>query len=108
MSQTNIPITQLAQLGLAERIVQEAQGHPEVAREAAQQMTPQALKQQKSTVGATEKAESARSLKAQKDGKGGRQGAGQDARRRGGEPPPEEDDAGASKPWAGNIVNVKV
>lgn len=107
MSQTNIPITQLAQLGLAERIVQEAQGHPEVTREAAQQLAPQALKRQKDSVGETENTEASRSIKARKDGKGGRQDARRHGRRKG-EPPPEESETGASTPWAGNIVNVKV
>ena len=107
MSQTNIAITQLAQLGFAERIAQEAQGHPEIARQAAQQIAPEALKQQKDTVGETENTQKSRSVKAEKDGKGNGGNAGQERRRKG-EPPPSEDEAAANSPWAGNIVNMKV
>lgn len=107
MSQTNIAITQLAQLGLAERIAQEMQGHPEVTRQAAQHAASEALKQQKESIGKTEDTATSRSIKADKDGSGGNKGALQDGRRKG-EPPPEEGGAQSSAPWSGNIVNVKV
>ena len=108
MSQINIPVTQLAQLGFADRIAHEAQGHPEVARQAAQQAAPEVLKQQKDTVVETQSSEAARKLKAEKDGKGGGQGDTGAKERRQGEPPPEEAESAPNTPWAGNILNLKV
>lgn len=107
MSQTNIVVTQLAQLGFADRIAQETQGNLEAARQAAQQAAPEALKKQKDSVEKPEDAESARAVKAEKDGKGG-QGDSERKRHRKGESPPEETDSPAGSPWAGNIVNLKV
>ncbi len=107
MSQTNIAVTQLAQLGFADRIAQEAQGHPEVARQAAQQTAAETLKQQKDSVAKMEEPEAAKALKPEKDGKGGRGNSGKQQRRKG-EPPPEEAEGAAGTPWAGNIVNLKV
>jgi hypothetical protein len=106
MSQTNIVMTQLAQLGLAERTAQEMQGHPEVTRQAAQQAAPEALKQLRESVVKTEDAESSRGIKAGKDGGKGRGGAREQKRRKGA-PSPEENEH-SSAPWAGNIVNLKV
>lgn len=110
MSQTNIAITQLAQVGLAERIAQETQGHPEVLRQAAQQSAPQELKQQKDAVGEAERPETSRGVKADKDGKGGKDGGGKRGEKRGakrGGPDGERENA-ANTPWAGNILNLKV
>lgn len=112
MSQTNIAITQLAQVGLAERIAQETQGHPEVLRQAAQQSAPQELKHQKDAVGETERSETPRGIKADKDGKGGRDGGKRGGKRGPGRGPdggPDGDrDGAANTPWAGNILNLKV
>ena len=107
MSQTNIPIIQLAQLGFADRLALEAQ-HPELARQAAQQAAPEALKQQKDTIGETESTNKARALKPEKDGKGaGGEGDGK-KRRRKGESLPEDVESTPDSPWAGNILNLKV
>lgn len=110
MSQTNIVITQLAQLGYADRIAHEAQGHPEIARQVAQQAAPEILKQQKDAVGETEDAEAARKLTSEKDGKGGQSGrdGSSGKRRRKGEPPSEETPSAPNTPWAGNILNLKI
>jgi hypothetical protein len=108
MSQINIPVTQLAQLGFADRMAHQAQEHPEVARQAAQQVAPEALRQQRDSVVATQDSEAARKLKAEKDGKGGGRGdSGKKSRRRGGSPP-EETESAPDTPWAGNILNLKV
>ncbi len=111
MSQTNVAITQLLQVGLTERIAQEAQAHPEVVKQAAQQAAPEILRQQNSTVPKTDDAESSRKIKSRD---GGRQRSGADGRRRKhfaaaeqAEPESETSPA-ADTPWAGNIVNLKV
>ncbi len=107
MSQINIPVTQLAQLGFADRIA-EAQEHPELARQATQQAMPEVLKQQKDSVVETQNSEATRKLKAEKDGKdGGQGGAGKQNQRQGGTQP-EEAESVPNTPWAGNILNVKV
>ncbi len=108
MSQTNIVVTQLAQLGFAERIAHEAQGHSEIARQAAQQAAPEILKQQKDSVGEPEEAEAARKVKPGKGGQGGGRGGTTHKRRRKGQPPPEESPSEPNTPWAGNILNLKV
>ena len=110
MSQTNIVITQLAQLGLAERVAQEMQSHPEVTRQAAQQAAPEVLKQQNDSVAKNEDAESSRKVRAKKDGGEGRENAQERKRRKAARPPAESGVAGESvtAPWAGNIVNLKV
>ena len=107
MSQINIPSTQLAQLGFAERIAHEIQGQAEIARQTAQQAAPEALKQQKDAVAGTEKSGKNRPLKSEKDGHGG-QGAFEDARRQPGEALPDETEGSSNMPWAGNILNIKV
>ncbi len=107
MSQINIPVTQLAQLGFADRIAYEAQEHPEHARQAAQQAMPEVLRQQKDSVVESQNSEAMRKLKAEKDGKGGGQGeSGKQNQRQGG--PPEDAESSPNTPWAGNIVNLKV
>jgi hypothetical protein len=108
MSQINIPVTQLAQLGFADRIAHEAQGHPEVARQVLQQAMPEVLKQQKDSIVATQDSEAARKLKAEKDGRDGKQGDSGAKGQRQGEPPPEEAESVPNTPWAGNILNLKV
>lgn len=108
MSQTNIPITQLAQLGLAERIVQEAQAHPEVNRQAAQQAAPQELKKQRTSVEKTDDSKGSRSVKAEKDGRNPSGGGNAGSGRKNGSSPEEEAEGTAIAPWSGNIVNVKV
>lgn len=108
MGQTNIVITQLAQLGFADRIAQEAQGNAEAARQAAQQAAPEALKKRKDSIEKTEDAESSRAIKAEKDGKGGQGGATRKQRRKGTPPPGEDACSAADSPWSGNIVNLKV
>ncbi len=111
MSQTNVAITQLVQANLTERIAQEAQAHPEVVKQAAQQAAPEALRQQNSTVPKTDDAEGARKIKLrERERDRQRHGAG---RRRGkknaGETQAEGPDAeNTPTPWAGNIVNIKV
>ena len=109
MSQTNVAITQLVQVGLAERMAQEAQAYPEVARQVAQQAAPEALRQQNAMVAKTDETEESRKIKAQD--KGG-QKPGADARKRkkrGHHAQPEEaENTSAQTPWAGNIVNIKV
>ena len=107
MSQINIPVTQLAQLGFADRIAHEAQGHPEIARQAAQQATPEVLKQQRDKVDEPQGSEASKALKSEKDGKGSQGGAGDNQRKKG-EPPPEETESASNSPWAGNILNLKV
>lgn len=108
MSQTNIAMTQLAQLGFADRMAHEAQGHPEIARQAAQQAAPEILKQQKDSVGETEDAEASRKVKAEKDSRRGGRDGSSGRRRRKGEPPPEDAPSAPGTPWAGNILNLKV
>ena len=109
MSQTNnIAVTQLAQLGLAERIAQETQGHPESTRHAGEQAALLALKQQKDSVGATQDSESSRGVKTKKEGGEPRGGTRDRKRRHKDDSSPEEDEDNASSPWAGNIVNFKV
>ena len=110
MSQTNMVVTQLAQLGFADRIAHEAQGHPEIARQAAQQAVPEILKQQKDSLGETEDAGATRRVKAGKDGQGGRGGRDRlsDERRRQNGPQAEGDPSAPNTPWAGNILNLKV
>ncbi len=110
MTQTNVAITQLLQVGMAERMAQEAQAHPEVVRLAAQQAAPEALRQQNAIVPQTEEAEGTRRIRS-RGGGGGKGGPG--GRRRQGKPPdPEGQEPGtenaAATPWAGNIVNIKV
>ncbi|CAK7063978.1 MAG: hypothetical protein DELT_01556 [Desulfovibrio sp.] len=107
MSQTNIPITQLAQLGLAERIAQEMQGHPEVVREAARQAAPEALKQQRESIEKTEDTSKSRNIKADKDG-GNRGRSGNDAKEKKKAPFADDTESAPETPWAGNILNVKV
>lgn len=108
MSQTNIVVMQLAQLGYADRIAQETQGNAEAARQAAQQAAPEALKQQKDAVAATEDTEKSRKLKSEKDDSGGKNDS-PDSRRQGkGGAPPEETESQPESPWAGNILNLKV
>ena len=107
MSQTNIAITQLAQLGFADRIAQETQGHPEIARHTAEHAAIQELKRQKDTIAKTEDSEASRTIKARKEGGG----SGKDARRekqRKSSPETPEEEPGTPSPWAGNIVNLKV
>lgn len=108
MSQTNIAVIQLAQLGFADRIAQEAQGQPEIARLTAEHAAAEALKKQKDTVAETEQSGASRMVKAKKDG-GGADSRRRERRQR--EPDSEqrewEDDSSPS-PWAGNIVNMKV
>ena len=108
MSQTNIAITQLAQVALTERVAQEMQGHPEVVRQAAEQATPAALKQQRESVEKTEDSEASRSVKAKKrDARsGGHAGGGKERKKN--EPDQEEGESATKAPWAGNIVNLKV
>ncbi len=108
MSPINIPVTQLAQLGFADRIAHEAQAQPELARQAAQQAMPEILRQQKDSVVETQNSEASRKLKAEKDGKDGGQGGSGMQNRRQGEAPPEEAESAPNTPWAGNIVNLKV
>jgi len=107
MSQ-NIVATQLAQLGFADRIAQETQGNAEAARQAAQQAAPEALKQQKDAVAATEDSEKTRKLKSEKDGEGGRNDSPGNRRHRKGDASPEEAESTPDSPWAGNILNLKV
>lgn len=106
MSQ-NIAITQLAQLGLAERIVQEAQGHPEVLREAARQATPEALKQQRASVEKTDDTAKSRNVKAEKDG-GNKGQSGEGERKKKKAPFADDTESTPDTPWAGNILNLKV
>ena len=109
MSQTNIAITQLAQVGLAERIAQETQGHPEVTKQAAQQAAPETLKRQEARVAESEKSKNARIIKEEKD----RQNASSQGNSNGRKkysPKEEEPKTGTNSgiPWSGNILNVKV
>lgn len=108
MSQNNIVVTQLAQLGFADRIVQETQGNAEAARQAAQQAAPEALKQQKEAVAGTEDTEKSRKLKSEKDGGGGKSDFPGNRRHGKGGAPPEEQESAPENPWAGNILNLKV
>lgn len=107
MSQ-NIAVTQLAQLGLAERFAQEAQGHPEVLREAARQTTPEALKQLRESVEKTENAAKSPKVKTEKDG-GGKSRDENGKRKR--KKAPGAGSAARSapdSPWAGNLLNLTV
>jgi len=107
MSQINIPSTQLAQLGFADRIAYENHGQTEIARQTAQLITPEVLKQQKDTVSGTEKSEKNRALKPEENGRGGQSAFG-DSRRQQRDSPAEEAEESSPSPWAGNILNVKV
>lgn len=107
MSQTNIPITQLAQLGFAERIAQETQGHPEIVRQMAEHASVQELKRQKDTIAEAERSKGSRAVKDKKDGDASRKDAKGERQRKDSPETPEEEPAAAS-PWAGNIVNLKV
>ena len=107
MSQINIPSTQLAQLGFADRIVHETQGQAEIARQTTQLAMPEVLKQQRDTVVKSEKSEENRSVKPEKDGKGAQSSLG-DKQPRQGSASQEGAEASPSTPWAGNILNLKV
>lgn len=108
MSQTNIAITQLAQLGFADKVAQETQGNSEAMRQTAQQVAADILKQQKDSIEETQPSEKGRKLKSEKDGQEGGGGARDKGQRRKGEPPPEEAESAPGTPWAGNILNLKV
>ena len=108
MSQTNIAITQLAQVGLAERIAQEAQGHPEVTRQAAQQAAPETLKRQEASVAPSEKPKDTSGIKAEKDGRNSRQDASGEKKKQRNTEEQEPERTASASPWSGNILNVKV
>ena len=114
MSQHNIAITQLVQVGMAEKVAQETQGHPEVQRQAAQQLTPEMLRQQNAAVPTAEESEGARKAGARQVGErqgGGRGGARRRARQRAKQAEaaaaPEEA-APVPSGWTGNIVDINV
>lgn len=107
MSQNNIAIIQLAQVGLTERVAQEQQSRPEIAQQAAQQAAPELLKKQQSTVGETEKSKSSSTIRPEKDGQNA-SGHGETGDRKRKEEEPDEEPSAAASPWAGNILNVKV
>ena len=107
MSQINIPSTQLAQLGFADRIAYENHGQAEIARQTAQLITPEALKQQRDMVSDSEKSEKNRALKSEEDGRGGQGTFGDQRRQQKGSSTGESEESSPS-PWSGNILNVKV
>lgn len=109
MSQNHIAITQLAQLGFADKIAQESQGNAEAVRQAAQQAAPEALKQQKNSVPETNASEKGRKLKSEKDGReSGGSGFRNTGQRRENRPSPGGEEGANGSPWSGNILDLKV
>ena len=99
----------LAQLGQAERLAQELQVHPEVQRQAAQQIVPETLLRENAKVPTTEKGEGSGKVRDRKHG--GRQSGGEQAKRQAQNGQPEDPDPAPDQdttPWSGHIVNIKV
>lgn len=106
MSQTNIAITQLAQVGYAERIALETQAQPEVARQAALQAAPEELKKLRDAVAETEEFDGARTIRGEKNRQGGQGGGYAGGRRHAGSE--QEEEAAQNTFLAGNILNLRV
>jgi hypothetical protein len=108
-AQHNIAITQLAQVGLAEKTAQELQSHPEVQSQTAGQLTPEALRKQGSTVQNPDPGGKARSVslrdKRNRERQGGRRDKKQGSRNAA---PGDENPSAPDSVWAGNILNLKV
>ncbi|MBG3876513.1 hypothetical protein FVW20_05595 [Desulfovibrio oxamicus] len=103
----SLPVV-IAQMGHAERVVHEAQAHPEMVQAAAQQAAAQALQHDRSQVQKTE--ESGKSeVVSERERNRQRRRALLMARRKArveeeqDETPDSDDD-----PWSGNILNIKV
>ena len=99
----------IAQMGHAERVVHEAQAHPEMAQAAAQQAAAQAVQHDRSQVQKT--GESGKSeMVDERERNRQRRRALLLARRKAHAVQGEEDETPDSDddPWSGNILNIKV
>lgn len=99
----------IAQLGHAERVVHEAQAHPEMAQSAAQQAAAEALRHDRSQVQKTD--ESGKSAVVDERERNRQQRRALLLARRKARAAEEEDaDAPDSDddPWSGNILDIKV
>ena len=105
----NIAMTQLAQVGLAEKVAQELQSHPEVVGQAARQTTPEVLRIQQAAVPGTEDSKKSSGLKTS-DRQPKDQRRHHKKQQRNARPADSETPDSASIPgaWAGYILNVKV
>ena len=110
VAQHNIAITQLAQVGLAEKVAQELQSHPEILRQAAQQTTPELLRLQQSAVPTTENSKKNSAIKtSDRQRKEQRRNSKKNYKQ---EAQPEVDETqnlvAVPGAWTGYILNVKV
>jgi hypothetical protein len=98
----------IAQMGHAERVVHEAQAHPEMAQAAAQQAAAQALQHDRSQVQKTGESDKA-AVVDERERNRQRRRALLLARRKA-RAAQEDDDTPDSDddPWSGNILNIKV
>lgn len=100
----------IAQMGHAERVVHEAQAHPEMAQAAAQQLAAQALQHARSQVQKT--GESGKSeVVDERERNRQRRRAMLLARRKAQAAAEEDEDETPDSdddPWSGNILNIKV
>ena len=110
VTQSNIAITQLVQVGLAEKVAQELQSHTEVLRQAAQQTTPELLRLQENAVPTTEDSKKNSAVKTSDRQQRDRR---RNPKRQQRAAAPAEDGETQDAPvspgaWSGYIVNVKV
>ena len=100
----------IAQLGHAERVVHEAQVHPEMAQSAAQQAAAEALRHDRSQVQKTD--ESGKSAVVDERERNRQRRRALLLARRKARAAEEEEDADApdsdDDPWSGNILDIKV
>ncbi|NHZ48869.1 hypothetical protein [Nitratidesulfovibrio liaohensis] len=104
----SLPVV-IAQMGHAERVVHEAQAHPEMAQAAAQQAAAQALHHDRSQVQKTGESGKAEVVD-ERERNRQRRHALLLARRKARAAAEEEDETPDSDddPWSGNILNIKV
>uniref|UniRef100_B8DQ87 Uncharacterized protein n=1 Tax=Nitratidesulfovibrio vulgaris (strain DSM 19637 / Miyazaki F) TaxID=883 RepID=B8DQ87_NITV9 len=104
----SLPVV-IAQMGHAERVVHEAQAHPEMAQAAAQQAAAQALQHDRSQVQKTDESGKSEVVDERERNRQRRQALllarrkARAAREEDDEPADTDDD-----PWSGNILNIKV
>lgn len=103
-----IVVQQLAQIGHAEKIVQELQSHPEVQRQMAEQLAAETLKRQGASVEKTDDAEKSRSVSSRDKKRRERQERRAAHKKTAQEPAEDEESPGADSPWSGNILNLKI
>lgn len=102
----SLPVV-IAQMGHAERVVHEAQAHPEMAQAAAQQAAAQALQHDRSQVQKTEESGKSEVVDERERNRQRRRSlllARRKARAEEDDETPDSDD----DPWSGNILNIKV